>query len=214
MADATPSGETKPDSPKNEPSTPTTPPADNGSQAAIAEANKKAEQAQMRANQLENELKVERQKKADAEKAQLEEKEEFKALYEKTDAELKAIREEREAAELKTKLSSETEKVFKDYPASVVDVAKTAGIALGDDSEAARTVLKEKLDAIKEKVGTSETVTPNNPANPTPADPDRSKMLEEMAMAGAKGDDAPARKYIGGLDSLKEMKRAAGLKVD
>jgi hypothetical protein len=214
MADETPTGETPtPDSPKNEPSNPTTPPVDNGSAAEVEQAKKDAEQARMRANQLENENKQLKANQAEADKKQLEEKEEFKALYEKTDAELKQIRDERETAERQTKLSSETETVFKDYPESVVDVAKTAGLSLAEDSETARTALKEKLEAIKAKVEPNgkPPVSPNNPNNPAPANPDREALVKDMRERGAVGDDTAAYKYISQLDSVKRMKEIAGV---
>lgn len=212
-ATPTPGDPSEPGTPKNEPSTPTTPVVDNGSAAEVEKAKREAEQARMRTNQLENELKKAKDKQAEADRKQLEEKEEFKELYEKTQEELTQIRSDREAEERKAKLNSETETVFKDYPESVVEVAKTAGIALSDDSEVGRAALKEKLDSIKSKVDPDgkAPVSSNNPNNPAPAAPERAQLIKEMREGGAVGDDRAAYKYIGSLDSVKRMREIAGL---
>lgn len=199
--------------PSNDPSNAPAPNGDNSS-ADVEQAKKAAEQATMRANQLANELQKIKDSQSEAERKQLEEKEEYKALYEKNDAELKKLREEREANERQAQLTTSTESVFKDYPADVVDVAKTAGLGLTDDSEAARTSLKERLDAIKEKVNPKGTpVASNNPSDPAPANPDRAKLVQDMAIKGAAGDDSAAMQYIGGLSAIDEMRRQAGYPV-
>lgn len=218
--------------PSNEPSTPTVPTPDTSS-ADVEQAKKVAEQANMRANQLANELQKIKDNQSEAERKQLEEKEEYKTLFEKADAELKAAREAREADEKQRSLSTETDSVFKDYPANVVDVAKTAGISLTDDSEAARTSLKEKLDAIKGKVGTVSTVTPSNPSNPAaetrdyhaltaPPEGDGRRGWEAspLAMEGATGSkNQPVfKEYVRGHPSisnaLNTMRKNAGIKVE
>jgi chromosome segregation ATPase len=215
MADDTGTPDPAAAAPSNESSTPAAPATDNSS-ADVEQAKKAAEQATMRANQLENELKKIRDNQSEAERKQLEEKEEFKALYEKNEAELKQIRETREAEERQRTLQSETETVFKDYPANVAELAKTAGLSLIDDSEAARSALKEKLEAIKTQIGSAGTpaVNPNNPAAPAAANPDRAKLVENMALAGAQGDDKPTRAFIRSLPQINEMKRQAGLPVE
>lgn len=216
MDEDTPTGETAaPVAPSNEPSTATAPTGN--SNADVEAAKREAEQARIRANQLENELKKEREAKAEAERKQLEEKEEYKALFEKTDAELKAIREEREAQERNAALSAETETLFKDYPANVVEVAKTAGISLTDDSEAARNALKEKLDNLQKTVAPV-TPTSNNPAETGPASTGDSGRLGQPKTLGV--DDGTKSfndnyqkkfsEYVKTIPGISEMKKQAG----
>lgn len=219
MADTTPV-ETAPVAPSNEPATVATPPVVT-SNADVEAAKKAAEQATLRANQLENENRKLKEAQDAAATKQLEEKEEFKTLYEKTQAQLNELTTAQESSARQAQLSTATETVLKDYPAEVVDIAKTAGLALSDDSEASQTLLKEKLDAIKAKVAPGTTVTSNNPSNPTQPQLTREQLVMKgddgvspMAWAGAKGDESVARKFAGSLSAVKEMKRMAGLKVD
>jgi hypothetical protein len=216
MAD-TPQGETvTPQAPSNETGTTSAPPQVNTS-ADVEAAKREAEQARIRANQLENELKKREEADAAARQKQLEEKEEFKTLYEQTQARLKEIEDGQAAQERQSALNSATETVLKDYPANVQEVAKTAGLALSDDSEAAQAVLKEKLDAIKTQVGAvSPTPSSNNPHQPAPGVTDRHELtkrneqgISPMAAAGANGDDRVIKSYIRDLPAIKRMKEIA-----
>lgn len=212
MADTAIADPVTPVDPKND-GTPTVAPAVDNS-GEVEQAKLEADKERMRANQLANELQTMRDSQAAVDKKQLEDKEEYKALYEKNDAELKQIREDRERSERQTQLATETETVFKDYPAEVIKVAKTAGISLTDDSEAARTSLKEKLDSLKETVSPSANVTPNNPYTPDATAPERAKVMDEIRLKGASGDATPANQFISNLESVKAMKRQAGVQVD
>lgn len=204
MAD-TPNGETvTPLAPSNEPGTPVAPSAVNNS-ADVENAKREAEQARIRANQLENEnarLKAEQQ---DAQRKQLEEKEEFKTLYEQTQARLKEIEDANTAKEHSAQLQTATQEVLKDYPAAVVAIAKTAGLSLSDDSDAARAVLKAKLDEFKTQVGGNPAPRSNNPHQPTPVAPERTELVNRMRG----GDKKAASEYIGGLSAIQRMKEIA-----
>jgi hypothetical protein len=215
--DTTPVETATPTAPSNDTGTAATPPQVTSS-ADVEAAKKAAEQATLRANQLENENKRLKEAQDAATTKQLEEKEEFKTLYEKTQAQLNELTAAQESAARQTQLTEATNSVLKDYPAEVVDIAKTAGLALSDDSETAQTALKEKLDAIKSKVGGGTSVSGNNPSNPVQSTATREQLttrgedgISPLAWAGAKGDESVARKYVGSLNAVKEMRRLAGL---
>lgn len=186
-----------------------------------AQLRKQLEQAQMRANQLENEKAKRDKAESDAQRKSLEEKEEFKTLYEKQKAELDSIRDAEEAAKLRVELSTASETVFKEYPTDVQEVAKTAGLSLSDDSEAARAILKGKLDDIQKRVAPNSASTANNPYTPPVTETDREALVTRdpktgvspMAMASAEGNLRPTMQYISGLKSVQAMKKASGMQV-
>lgn len=218
--DTTPVETGTPQAPSNEPATAAAPTQVNSS-ADVEQAKREAEQARIRANQLENENKKLKEAQDELQRKQLEEKEEFKTLYEKTQAQLDEITATQESQARQAQLTEATNGVLKEYPAEVVDIAKTAGLALSDDSETAQTALKEKLDAIKAKVGGGTAVTSNNASTPAQQELTREQLVTKgedgvspLAWAGAKGDESVARKFAGSLEAVKEMKRMAGIKVD
>lgn len=216
MAD-TPIGETVPPvAPSNEPGTPVAPPVVNNS-ADVETAKRDADQARLRANQLENENRKLKEAQDETQRKQLEEKEEFKKLYEQTQSKLKEIEDAQAVNERQKELSTATDTVFKDYPENVVSLAKTTGLGLSDDSEAAQAILKEKLDAIQKQVGTPARPVANNPHNPGPQATDRNELVARsnlfegsaMALASAKGDETAIKSYIHDLPAIKRMKEIA-----
>lgn len=217
----TPTGETLPPvAPSNEPSTPAVPaqPVNNG--ADVEAAKREAEQARMRANQLENELKKVRDEQDAAQRKQLEEQNEFKTLYEKNEAELKQLKDTQAANERATTLTQATEDVFKEYPASVIELAKTAGLGLSDDSDTARSRLKETLDAFKARMPDGQPgVTGVNPSPSNPASagqPSRLGRPQSLGVDDGKttvnpdGNTRKVGEYIGSLDAIKRMKLDSG----
>lgn len=203
MAD-TPTGETvTPEAPSNEPGTVAAPVVDN-SNADVEAAKKEAEQARIRANQLENELKKLREAEEAAKAKQLEEKEEFKTLYEQTQARLKEIEEANVAAERNAELSKATESIYAEYPSNVIELAKTAGLSLSDDSEESVNALKAKLDTFKATVG-SPTPSANNPRPLTPEVATKEELLQRMRG----GDKTATLAYIRELPGIKRMKEIA-----
>lgn len=217
MAD-TPTGETvTPEAPSNAPGTTSAPVTDNTSSAELEAARKELEQARMHSNMLTNKLAEKEAAEAAAKAKQLEEKEEFKTLYEQTQARLREIEDAQSASERQAQLATATEEVYKDYSADAVELAKTAGLSLTDDSEAAKAVLKEKLDAFQAKVGTSPAgVRGTNPRNLPPEVVDRSTLtardengISPMALAGAKGDESVVKSYIRDLPAIQRMKEIA-----
>lgn len=216
MAD-TPTGETvTPEAPSN--GTGNTPaPIQDNSSADVEAAKREAEQARIRANQLENEKKALQEKLEAEERKKLEEKEEFKQLYEQ----LKSQIDERDAKDAEqiraSELQTATDEVFKGYSDAAVELAKVAGLKLTDSSETAQVALKAKLDVFQKQVG-SPTATPtsNNSHNPAPANLDRQQLVQRngdgvspMALAGAKGDDSVVKQYISQLPAIARMKEIA-----
>lgn len=204
MAD-TPTGETvTPEAPSNETGNTNTPPQVTVS-ADVEAAKKEAEQARIRANQLANELAKIKADQDAAKAKQLEEKEEFKTLYEQTQARLAEIENEKAEQERNALLEQTSQSVLKDYPANVIELAKTTGLSLSDDSEAAVAIFKEKLDAIKSQVGPVATPSANNPHNPAPAAATHEELMARMRG----GDKGAVNEYIRELPAIKRMKEIA-----
>lgn len=215
----TPTGETvTPSSPSND-GNPTATPAVNAVDPAEAERlRKELDQARLRANQLENEAKKRLDSDDAARKKQLEEKEEFRTLYEQTQSRLKEMEDNQNAQERAKELEQASAGVLSTYSEQVQTLAKTVGLGLSEDSDAARAVLKEKLDVIAGQVGgPTPSVRSNNPANPAPDTVDRGSLTARqnpgaespMALAGARGDNSVAYKYIGTLPAIQRMKEIA-----
>lgn len=218
MSDTVEPAETATTAPLSNEGTPAATPVVNAADPAeVEKARKEAEQARMRAAQLENQLKEREAADAAARQKQLEEQEEFKQLYEQ----LKAQIDERDAkdAELarQAELQTATQDVFKEYPAEVVELAQTAGLALSEDTDEAKAALKTKLDAFKARVGSSNAPTPNNPRPQSPEAVNRDDLVKRahpgapspMAEAAAKGDLTPQYQYISQLSAIQRMKEIA-----
>jgi hypothetical protein len=217
MAD-TPTGETVTPEPLSNEGNPTatTPVVNAIDPAEVERLKKELAQAQMQANQLTNKLTAKEQEEAAAKAKQLEEKEEFKTLYEQTQARLKEIEDRDAANERSQHLTTETSTIFADYPETVVELAKTAGLGLTDDSDAAKAALKEKLDSFKARVGTSSPITSNNPEAPVQTTDTQSLVTRTnksegspMAIASARGDLTPQFEYIRNLKGIQRMKEIA-----
>lgn len=206
MAD-TPTGETvTPEAPSNN-VTPTATPAVNAVDPAEVERLKKeAEQARMRANQLENELKKRTEAEEAARLKQLEENEEWKSVAEQERAKREALEAEREAETRNRELKQATNQVFSQFPAEVIEIAEETGLGLNDTSEEAQAALKAKLEKIATKVVTEKKVTPNNPQNPTPPAAGRDQLIQNMRA----GDKNARQQVISSLEAVKVMRQMAG----
>lgn len=217
MAD-TPTGETvTPEAPSNAPGTTSAPVTDNTSSAELEAARKLLEQAKMRENQLANQLAEREAADAAAKAKQLEEKEEYKTLYEQSQSKLNEVQEAQATVERQAQLKTATEEVFKGYSADAVELAKTAGLGLAEDSDTARASLKEKLDAFQAKVGGSPPRPgANNPRQTTPEVVNRQELttrnadgVSPLALAQAKGDESVLRQYVRGIPAIGRMKEIA-----
>lgn len=191
----------------------TTPPVD----PAVEAAKREADQAKMRANQLENELKKLNDAKTAADNKQLETQNEFKTLYEQTQATLTKLQQDEELRVTAAALTAATDIAYKDYPDNVASIAKTAGISLTGETEADKAAFKAKLDAIQTQVGgTPAAVNPTNPYQPPtgPVDPQAlvtrdANGVSPMAQAGARRDDSVINAYVNELPAVKRMREIA-----
>lgn len=230
MVDTPATGETAtPMAPSNAPSEPSTPaPVDNASDPIVEAAKKEAEQARLRANQLENELQKERQKREADEKAKLEANQEYKSLAEKLESELNQMKEAEAEKTRAATLAAETATVLSEYPEAVQKLAKVAGIGLTDDGPLAKTALKEKLDTLTAEVAASSPTAEvasnpgGNAPNATDADAlttrDPATGLSPLAVADARGSDDALKSYIRShpsmvatLDKLRAQQRGESL---
>lgn len=203
----TPNSETVVES-KNDatPSVPAPAPVNTVDTAEVERLKKEAAQAQMRANQLENELKKREAAEEAARLKQLEENNEWKSVAEQNRAKLEALEAEREADERAKELAAAKQEVFKEFPAEVIELAEETGLSLSDVTDDAKEALKAKLEKIQSKVVTNKPVTPNNPANPAPVDADRSEKLKRMAY----GDKQAREEIISSLPGVEAMRKMAG----
>jgi hypothetical protein len=157
----TPNGETAMTQPlDNNVTVPTTPVVN--VDPTVADALKKAEQAQMEANMLRNKLKAIEDATAAARAKELEDQQEYKTLYEQEKAERERIAQERDSETQKVQIAQEESKITATYPQEVLEIAKELGFSLTDSSEEAVAVYKAKLDKVSEKVGVKNGITPNN----------------------------------------------------
>ena len=173
--------------------------------AELERLRKEAEQAKMRANQLENQLKKKQEEEEAARLKQLEEQNEWKTVAEQERLKREELERERETEQRSRELKSATQGIFKDYPQEVIEIAETTGLSLSDTDEAAQSQLREKLDAIKAKVAVSDTPRPSNPATNTPAQ-DQVQLLERLKH----GDRQARQDAIANLEAVKAMKQMAG----
>lgn len=208
MAD-TPTGETANPGDSKTDGQPTAAPAANAvDPAELERIRKEAEQAKMRANQLQNQI-DEAKKAEEARKAkELEEQNEFKSLYEQSQARLKEIEEAQERENRQKELDSGTQEVLGQFSQEVVEIAKEAGIALNDTTDEAKAQLKEKLEKIQSKVVKESSNTPNNPNTSTTVSQDQ--IYEQMRYGDPKTRQSAKSQAINSLEAVKQMKQMAG----
>lgn len=178
-----------------------------GNAADNAEAErlrKEADQARMRANQLENELAKIKAAEEDAKRKQLEEQQEWKELAEQERQRREQLEAERDAEKRNAELKEATTKIFAEFPDEVIEIAKEAGLSLSDTDEATQENLKAKLTKISEKFQKETKITSNNPQGPN--QPTNEDLLNRMR----NGDRQARHDVISNLDSVKIMKQMAG----
>lgn len=131
----------------------------------VEKLRKEKEQAEMRANQLANQLKAREEADAEAKAKELEEQNKFKDLYEQERTKREAIESEREEAERKAELAKAKQDALSDYPDTVKTMAEKLGLDLTDSSETAVEEFKSKLNELKNGVGNTAKVSGNNQPN-------------------------------------------------
>lgn len=207
MAD-TPQGETVVQEPPKNDVTPVAAPApqvNNSDNSDVEAARKETEQAKMRANQLENELKKIKEAQDKAKAQELEEQEQWKTLAEQNQAKLDEFQKEKEENETKETLRLAQDTIFAEFSPEAIEVAKEAGLSLTEDSDAAKEAFKVKLQKISDKVVSTSTVTPNNPGS-VPEPNNRAELVQRMRA----GDKEAQTKVISELKSLDFMRAQAG----
>lgn len=206
MAD-TPQGETVTpgDSQTTVPTAATTPVVNAVDPAEVERLRKEREQIEMERNQLRNQLAEREKAEAEAKAKQLEEQGKWKEIADAKTAELERLQREQDEKQRQAELNAATDNVLKEYPANVVDIAKTAGLSLPDDSEESIAAFKDKLETIKKQVVTTATPSANNPHNPTPAAATREELMQRMRG----GDKTAVNEYIRDLPAIKRMKEIA-----
>jgi len=166
MAD-TPIGETaNPGDSKTEGTTVATPVVNATDNAEAEQLKKELEQARMRASQLENQVKKNDEEKAEAERKQLEENNEWKTLAEQEKARREELETQAETEKRTKELKEATDTVLSEYSDAVKEIAEEAGLTALDNSEEEVARFKGRLDKISAKLPTSQ-VSANNPQNPT-----------------------------------------------
>lgn len=157
------------ETPKNEAVNPPTPPVEEKKvdNSQLEELRKKAEQAEMRANQLANKLQAKEEAEAQAEAKKLEEQNEYKTLFEQEKAKREAIETERQEEARRKELSEAQATLLAEYDDDVKGLAEDAGATLTDTSDEAVAAYKERLDKFQTRLG-KQKVQPNNPGVETP----------------------------------------------
>lgn len=175
----------------------------------LAEAKKIAEQAQMRARQLENEKATREKADEEARHKQLEENEEYKILYEREKAQREELLSEREKEVQEATIAAAKKEVLNGFSSEVLEIAEATGLSLYDSSDEAKAQLKAKLEIIASKVGnTDKKVIGNNTRDETPgADNDYLRMrFSDVSIA------REARKSaISKIPALEEMRKISGM---
>lgn len=179
-------------------------PADNAVQAEVERLRKVAEQAEMRANQLKNELDKRDKADEDAERKRLQDKEEWKTLAEQEAAKRGELEAKIEAQERKRELSKATKSIFADYSEEVVEIAKTTGLSLEDTDDASAAELKAKLDKIAEKVPRASAARASNPA--APRDATKQQLLTQIR----RGTREQVEAAVGQSAAVKAWREQAG----
>lgn len=210
--DDTPTGETAPVAPSNNANAGAAPVANATDSAEVERLRKDAEQSKMRANQLQNELDAKRESEEAARAKKLEEDGKYKELLDKERAEKQLLIDEKETAERNAVLSKETSDLLANYNPAVVEIARTAGLSLVDDTDDAKSDLSKKLDDIASKLGGPAKVQPNNPAPSVQQPQAKEELVGAMRNPDlrARDRDAAGLKYIGQMGTIKAMKEQAG----
>lgn len=186
MAD-TPTGETvTPEAPSNEATPPATPVV-NADAAEVERLKKEAEQARMRANQLQNQLDQKAKEEEEATRQKLEEENQYKSLYEQEKAKREAFETEQERNQREAELARVKQDALKDYPEEVRTEAEELGIDLSDASNV--DAYKARLDKLNARYENANKVTPNNGRPSTNTKRSKHEILQDYASGNSKAFD-------------------------
>lgn len=195
---------------KNDATTATAPNQDKGNEDAEA-LRKELEKSKMEANMLRNQNDKLAREREEAQRKELEEKEEWRTIAEQEKAKREALETEKQQAAKTVELESATKEIFNGFKPEVIELAQTAGLKLEDTTEEAKALLKDKLQAIADKVPAA-TVAGNNPTPPAPA---TNLNSEEVIKSMRYGNKEARREYIKQSPSIqavkKELQRQVGV---
>jgi len=186
---------------------------DNAGAAEVERLRKEAEQKELRIRQLENEAATRKKAEDDARQKQLEEDGKFKDLYEKEKTERENLVRERETAERQTTLSKATEQALSEFPDSVKEIAKTAGLTLSDDTDQAKADFKTKLEAISKNVTGGNKVRGTNQGTVVDVQPEQKELLTKMRFDNPAIRKEAVHKAVSGLSGISEMRKMAGVQA-
>jgi hypothetical protein len=166
MAD-TPTGETVVvDDSKTTVTPPTNPTVTVVDNSEVEKLRKEKEQAEMRANQLANQLKAKEEADAATKAKELEEQNQFKELYEQERAKREAIETEAETKEKQAEIAKAKKDVLSEYSDEVKTLVDELGLDLADADEATVATFKEKVAKLDKGATVTGKVTSNNQPNP------------------------------------------------
>lgn len=152
--------------------------------ADVEAVRKEAEQAKMRANQLQNELAEAQKKIAEAEQAKLQEKEDYKTLWEQANSQLQEVVTTQEQAAFQAEVAKKESEVTAQYSEEVLKIVKTTGVKLDGVDDAAAAAFKAKLDEIQETVGATASNRPENHSGAVVPDTARREQALERVRQG------------------------------
>lgn len=178
-----------------------TPDKGNVADSSVEQLRKDLEKERMEKNMLRNKLDTAQQEKAKQEQAKLEEKEEFRTLYEQEKARAEALAAEKEEAEKSRALTEATGELLADFSDEVKATVEETGLSLGDLSEEAREEFKTKVGAIAKRVDTT-TIAANNP-NPNPPKAGRAELIDNYRLN--RKDPKAWNDLAMSIPSVKEM---------
>ena len=183
--------------------TPSAAPTANVDTAEVERLRKEAEQAKMRANQLENELKKKAEEEEAARQKQLEEQNEWKQIAEQERLKREQLEKDREEAEARQQLESTRNTILGTFSSEVQEEAKALGITLNSTDETAQADFRAKLERLSSKVSANATPSANNPTPRTITDAD-------LLMRVRSGDSQAREQAIGNLQAVKTMREMSG----
>jgi len=189
------------------------PQQDNTTPTADADAlRREKEKLEMERNMLRKKLDQTSKELEQKTQKELEEKEDYRALAERALARAEALEKEKTDNESKVAREQANADVYSEFDPKVIEVAKTAGLGVTDDSDEARNQLKAKLEAIQEKIGGTPAPSPihNNPAPVVASEPERTQVLKKMQFDDRNIREQAIKTAVGSLDVIRAMKEQSG----
>lgn len=184
-----------------------------------AELKRQRDQAEMRARQLEKEKQDREKQDEEAARKKLAQDSEYQTLAEREKERADRLQQEIDDTNRRTTLQQAENSILSGFSSEVRDTAQDLGINLLDDDDTSKTAFTQKLESIQTRLGApAPTVKGNNPppsSKPNTDNVEKDKDLARLRYSDnpeAKGvADAAKKRVFSNLESIKEMKRSAGL---